>query len=677
MSGFSGINQFGSLTTQNGTKVDYKYLLEKYDADGNGEISKDEFNTAIKEEKLDKVDIASINKNGDEVVDENEMAVYEQKYKMQEAVNAMSAQITKDFSGTKSKYIAQVTLELTNYITDFAEKYAKDNTDISGMAEAFKTALPTKYTEIKKNALANDPSTFKSKVLDEMVQEFIDTQLTKSTESETTKSSLKSKYAKAIEAEASKYIKANPNCTESELRTHLENFVNQADSDKMKDAANKFQANADALGVYIDSDEIVQLKEYAKEFLTEALNNGITINLGGKNITRSSSGKDNIDSVLKTYTDGEKLKTDMETAIANLSNVSKTESIISQTKTEEAEAVEKNFSKIKGSDYQVNNSLIDYSKVDDRYFNGGEITTSDDKMYFWNYIDPTFTEHPFFKKMRNQSSKQGLELLSSDNIKSQYKTQIESILKEKGIPFDKVASVFENIYNQTALEVINSDGIISIDYDSQNSYFDHHFYTSHINIKTLLDTFNTTFNTNFAKAIDEMNVSNKDMDITDLDFSQASNDENGTTIKDEATGKDLSTLYASGKNISTKDKGSDYYTSTAEKMVERMKSQMLKKAHAMCEANGINFDEKTFESMFNNAKSVAVNTAIRGRGIEANNSVINKNDSKYLNILQKIVLKDSSCTLNVKTLLDTFAENFKTNYTTWVETEANKTKNKK
>ena len=54
MSGFSGINNFGSLTTQNGTRVDYKYLLEKYDADGNGEISKDEFNTAIKEEKLDK-----------------------------------------------------------------------------------------------------------------------------------------------------------------------------------------------------------------------------------------------------------------------------------------------------------------------------------------------------------------------------------------------------------------------------------------------------------------------------------------------------------------------------------------------------------------------------------------------------------------------------------------------
>ena len=166
MSGFSGINNFGSLTAQNGTKVDYKYLLEKHDADGNGEISKDEFNTAIKEEKLDKVDIASINKNGDEVVDENEMAVYEQKYKMQEAVNAMSAQITKDFSGTKSKYIAQVTLELTNYITDFANNYQGE---VSGMAEAFSKELPNKYTQIKKNTLANEPSSFKSQVLDEII----------------------------------------------------------------------------------------------------------------------------------------------------------------------------------------------------------------------------------------------------------------------------------------------------------------------------------------------------------------------------------------------------------------------------------------------------------------------------------------------------------------------------
>ena len=170
MSGFSGINQFGRLTTQNGKKVDYKYLLEKNDADGSGEITKDEFNTAIKEEKLDKVELSSVNTNGDDTIDENEMGVYEQKYKMQEAVNAMSAQITKDFSGNvKSKYIAQVTLELTNYITEYANNYQGD---ISGMAEDFSKELPTKYTQIKKNVLANEPSSFKSQVLDEIVNIF-------------------------------------------------------------------------------------------------------------------------------------------------------------------------------------------------------------------------------------------------------------------------------------------------------------------------------------------------------------------------------------------------------------------------------------------------------------------------------------------------------------------------
>ena len=244
MSGFSGINQFGSLTTQNGTKVDYKYLLEKYDADGNGEISKDEFNTAIKEEKLDKVDIASINKNGDEVVDENEMAVYEQKYKMQEAVNAMSAQITKDFSGTKSQYIAQVTLELTNYITEFANNYQGE---VSGMAEDFSKELPTKYTQIKKNVLANDPSSFKSQVLDEILNKTYGSEACVTTIADgggAISKTAQKKIATALEAEANKYIKANPKCSKEELKAHVEAFLNKTDAEKMKSAVETFKANA-------------------------------------------------------------------------------------------------------------------------------------------------------------------------------------------------------------------------------------------------------------------------------------------------------------------------------------------------------------------------------------------------------------------------------------------------
>ena len=650
MSGFSGINNFGSLTAQNGTKVDYKYLLEKYDADGNGEISKDEFNTAIKEEKLDKVDIASINKNGDEVVDENEMAVYEQKYKMQEAVNAMSAQITKDFSGTKSKYIAQVTLELTNYITDFANNYQGE---VSGMAEAFSKELPNKYTQIKKNTLANEPSSFKSQVLDEIINGLQAIGIAKAEGTETISNTALTKIGKSLETEANKYIKANPQCSESELKAHLEEFLNQTDADKMKSAADTFKANAASFGTYIDGDELVQLKEYAKDFLTEAVNNGVTVKLGSRNIATTNA----ITTALKSCTDGATLKADMETAIAGLSTVSKKETFIAQDKTEQAEAAEKNFSNIKGSAYQINAGLIDYSKIDSRYFDGGEI----------------YQRGKGWSGSRDKAYDEGYGILTSDNMKSQYRAQIESMLKEQGISFDKIATVFENVYNQTAQDVLNSEGMIT----GRGARGLSSKGKAHINVKTMLDNFATTFNTNIAKAIDEMNASNKDMDTIDIDYSQAGKDENGEAIKDDATGEDLSTLYASGKNISTEGKGSDYYTSTAEKMVERMKSQMLKKARAMCEANGVTFDEKVFNTMFNNAKSIAVNTGVTGTG--------GKSMMKIGNLLINIYTlgifgskgESSSCTLNTKLLLDTFTENFKTNYTTWVETEANKTKNKK
>ena len=685
MSGFSGINQFGSLTTQNGTKVDYKYLLEKYDADGNGEISKDEFNTAIKEEKLDKVELSSVNTNGDDTIDENEMGVYEQKYKMQEAVNAMSAQITKDFSGNvKSKYIAQVTLELTNYITEYANNYQGD---ISGMAEDFSKELPTKYTQIKKNVLANEPSSFKSQVLDEIVNNLQTGVTTKAEGAETISDTTLIKMGKLLETEANKYIKANPKCTESELKAHLEAFINQTDVEKMKSAADIYKANTNSFGPIVDNDELVDLKEYAKDFLTEAVNNGVTVKLGNRNIATTNA----ITTALKSYTDGNILRKDMETAISGLSTVSKKDTIIAQDKTEQAEAAEKNFTNIKGSAYQINPALIDYSKVDSRYFNGGEI----------------YQRGKGWSGSKDKAYNEGYGILTSDNMKSQYKAQIESMLKEQGISFDKIETVFENVYNQSAQDVLNSDGMIT----GRGARGLSSKGKAHINVKTMFDNFATTFNTNIAKAIDEMNASNKDMDTIDLDYTITGKDDNGNAITEQ--GEDLSQLYACGKKITVKGKGSDYYTNLAERMINQMAKQMRTKAEAMCEANGVEFDEKVFNTMFNNAKSIAVNTGVTGRGGKSDNgwcyagaaaggvgaaasaagtaffvagvtwtipavgwavAGASAITGTVLGLLGKG--HSSSCTLDTKTLLDTFAENFKQNYSTWVETEANKAKNK-
>ena len=716
MSGFSGINQFGSLTTQNGTRVDYKYLLEKYDADGNGEISKDEFNTAIKVEKLDKVELSSVNTNGDDTIDENEMGVYEQKYKMQETVNAMSAQITKDFSGNvKSKYIAQVTLELTNYITEYANNYQGN---ISGMAEAFSKELPTKYEEIKKNVLANEPSSFKSQVLDDILNRIYGSESSVTpiaNNGGTISETAQKKIATALEAEANKYIKTNPKCSEEELKAHLEAFLNQTDAEKMKSAADTFKANAASFGIYIDSDELTQLKEYAKDFLTEAVNNGVTVKLGSRNIATTNA----ITTALKSYTDGATLKADMETAISGLSTVSKKDTIIAQDKIEQAEAAEKNFTNIKGSAYQINARLLDYSKIDSRYYDGGEI----------------YQRGKGWSGSRDKAYDEGYNILTSDNMKSQIKSQIETMLKEQGITFDKIETIFENVYNQSAQEVLNLDGMIT----GRGARGCSSKGKAYINVKTMIDNFVTTFNTNITKAVDEMNKSSKDMDTIDIDYSQAGKDENGNAIKDETTGEDLSTLYATGKTITTRKHGADYYVSIAEKMVDRMKSQMLTKARAMCSANGVEFDETVFKTMFNNAKSIAVNAAVTGMdsdgksfggvagtvgkstgivggsalaagagvvmadaiagsatvgaGISLGASSIAAGAAVSAvpvagwvaggaivvgSILSSVIGSGhhSESTLNTKTLLDTFAENFKQNYSNWVETEANKTKKK-
>ena len=196
-------------------------------------------------------------------------------------------------------------------------------------------------------------------------------------------------------------------------------------------------------------------------------------------------------------------------------------------------------------------------------------------------------------------------------------------------------------------------------------------------------------------------------------------DENGNPITQD--GVDISTLYASGNKLTTKKKGADYYVSLAEKMIDNMKSQLLKKAKAMCDANGVTFDNKVFDTMFNNAKSVAINkgvTGVNAKGASVSfggiaggtgagvaggvaHAAITVAAAKAGGLagsfggpvgiaigagIGAIVGgiaslfgsgNHSSCTLDTKTLLDTLTNEFKTNYTAWVEAEAAEAKNKK
>lgn len=689
MSGFSGINQFGSLTTQSGQRLTFK----DFDKDGDGKITQEEYDTVMNEMKLDSVELSSVDKNGDKEISEDEFAQWEQKTQMQTAVNDMAGAISKDFAG-KTQYLAEVTTALKEYIEEFAASYTGD---ISGMAEAFKAALPAKYEEIKSNAVSNDPDTVKSNVLDEIYTDLTATKGEGRTEAgESMPAATAKRIAKELEAEADKFIKGyNGENLQTDLKAHLEEYMNKSDAEKLKDAADAFNTGANSFGAMIDNGaDLKQLKEYAKEFLLAALDKGVTVKLGGTTIKTEAA----ITTALKKFSDGDELKAAMEEVIAGLNTETLKNTLIKEEEIKAQEAADKAFTDIKGDAYKVDASLIDYSSIDG-YFNNGEI----------------YERGKGWGGSRDKAYAKGQEVLNNSNLKSQMKAQIESMLEAKGIPFEKIETVFENIYNQSVADTLNAEGMIT----GRGARGLSKKGKAYINIKNMVDSFVNTFNTNIAKAIDEMNASDKDMDTIDLDYTQAGKDENGNPITQD--GVDISTLYASGKTLTTKKKGEDYYVSLAEKMIDNMKSQLLKKAKAMCDANGVTFDNKVFDTMFNNAKSIAINKGVTGvnaegasvsfGGIAAGTGAGVAGGVAHAAITVAAAKagglagsfggpagiaigagigaivggiaslfgsgNHSSCTLDTKTLLDTLTNEFKTNYTAWVEAEAAEAKNKK
>ena len=689
MSGFSGINQFGSLTTQSGQRLTFK----DFDKDGDGKITQEEYDTVMNEMKLDSVELSSVDKNGDKEISEDEFAQWEQKTQMQTAVNDMAGAISKDFAG-KTQYLAEVTTALKEYIEEFAASYTGD---ISGMAEAFKAALPAKYEEIKSNAVSNDPDTVKSNVLDEIYTDLTAPTVDSREESgESMPADTAKRIAKELEAEADKFIKAyKGDNLQTDLKAHLEEYMNKSDAEKLKDAADAFNTGANSFGAMIDNGaDLKQLKEYAKEFLLAALDKGVTVKLGGTTIKTEAA----ITTALKKFSDGDELKAAMEEVIAELNTETLKNTLIKEEEIKAQEAADKAFTDIKGDAYKVDASLIDYSSIDG-YFNNGEI----------------YERGKGWGGSRDKAYAKGQEVLNNSNLKSQMKAQIESMLEAKGIPFEKIETVFENIYNQSVQDTLNAEGMIT----GRGARGLSKKGKAYINIKNMVDSFVNTFNTNIAKAIDEMNASDKDMDTIDLDYTQAGKDENGNPITQD--GVDISTLYASGKTLTTKKKGEDYYVSLAEKMIDNMKSQLLKKAKAMCDANGVTFDNKVFDTMFNNAKSIAINKGVTGvnaegasvsfGGIAAGTGAGVAGGVAHAAITVAAAKagglagsfggpagiaigagigaivggiaslfgsgNHSSCTLDTKTLLDTLTNEFKTNYTAWVEAEAAEAKNKK
>ncbi len=600
---FSGINQFGSLTLQNGQRLSFNDIK---DIDGDGKISKDEFNAFLKENNVDTIELSLVDKNGDGEITEQEFAVLEQKQQMQEAVNAIAQDISIDFAGTT--LIPEITAKLKDLIADYENNY---NGDVSKMAEAFKQELPANYERIKNEVLANDPNTIRTNTVNDIIADLASTKSSDGSPALTV--AAKNTLAKQLDNVAAAYMKANPNATPAELTEYLNEWLTKTDAEKMADDVSKYQERVARYGETIESSELAGLKECAKYLVQAALDNGVAAKLGEQTVTAT-----NVNAVLNKYTDGAALKADIQAFIDGLSTVNKKDQIIADEAAKAEAAAEKAFTDIPGSAYAVNPSLIDYSNIPG-YANNEKYSV---------------------KGRKNSGAVKDQVRQQLESLKSQIKAQIEKMLESKGVPADKVAQIFDNVFQDTLTSFINGLGTTS----KRTGFLGlgKGKCTAADGIQTIVQNFITAFNTNIAARIDEMNKTNTDMDLVDIDYTAMAKDDEGN-----ADPGVLNALQNGGAVVGFHNRSENYnVTEEAKEMINKLKPQMLQKAMNMCRANGIEFDNTVFTTMFNNAQSSA---------IAAGSKEINLGFVKCANI-------------NPQSIATTFTTEFKTNYTTWVET---------
>ena len=687
------INNFGNLTNKAGQRI----RLEDLDTNGDGKVQKEELTEFLKENKLDEVTFLSkVDKDNSGDIDADEFALWEQKEQMQTALNNLSKQISTDFSGGKAQYIKQVQTELTSFFEGYADTYlAEDGNEVSGLAAAFLAELPQKYAEIKEG-IAGNQDNIKSQVIDAVVSSLglPSTNEVKATEGgarggEIFPSTLRQTIAKAVEKEADAYIKANGgSVSEEELTAHLEEFLYKSDYEKMEDAITNWNNTKNVYGDYIDSNELASLKEDVKTLLMTAIEQGVTINLGGSNIKTEAA----VTTALKKFNDGQELIAAVDAALSEISKAGYVEKKLDEYNIEQARKAHEAYMSIPGSAYQVNAGTLDYSTIPGYY--------SDEKFR-------TKGKSGHDEKLRDQA----MDTINQSTLKDQMKKQIMDMLNAQGVPFDKVANIFENCYTDALRETLEGITSTKINHRWLNK---NKKYETDQGIKTLVDNFITNFNTKIAAAIDEMNASDKDFDTVDLDLTHLGEDENGNKIETE-NNDDLLRAYQSGQTLKTERHGADYYNSIAEKVIDGMKAQMLSKFMAMCDANGVEFDNTAFNTMFNNAKGAALAKGVSG---------IDAKGQKYVggiagasvgvaagaaaasgaltplftsaslaaavpgagwfiggaSLLAVALLsifgsgRHSESSLDMRALVDTFTQDFKTNSESWVEGEKNKTK---
>lgn len=616
MTDLSGINQFGSITTQNGTKLTFKDL----DLNGDGEVTEEEFKSVLESVETDSVDLSAGKGAEDKTLTDEQVLDYTIDAQIQEALNDLMGQISKDFTGANADLSSEMIAALKEFAETFKAEYIGDT---SKMVEEFNAQLPEKYEELKSEILPSTQNPVKSEVLDDILED-IQNILSAADLSDNVTKPIIQTLGKKLETLADKFISSyTGNNMKADLRSYLQSQLTKSDSEKMTDAIENYRNVYNNLGVYIDSGELNTLKNAVREFFGEALDNGLILRMNGVNVASEAA----IETLLKKYTDAEELNSDMELLINSLSTDKMLQSAMNDAKTASENLADTAFGTLTGDDVMIERSLssIDYSQIPGYYENS---TIKSSKRGF---------------RGLEQAQDKARDLLET-SLKEQFRNQIANNLQEKGIPFEKIETVFETVFTQASLNAVAAcvDTNRGLIFWAKSSF----------NVQDLVNTFTDEFNEMISTTINEMNASNTDMDLQDIDYTKALVRNDYSKYVDPA----LQEAFEKGETLVSKVsfRNGSKYEDMAEDMINRLKSTMLSKSMAMCEANGVEFDNDAFNNVFNNSQTIAIM-----------NSTTTKQNSLWSGFRKTITFNPQDC-------LTTFTETFKNNYTVWVESEKQK-----
>lgn len=453
--------------------------FEDLDKDKDGTISKEEYESLLNEISADSLEISTEKNVPDKYVNEDQQAVLEQEFMMEEALDEIKGQISIDFCGENSKYIADVAFDLKDYLEEFKTNYEGD---VSGMAEAFKEVLPAKYEELKAAYLANDPIVAKSQVLDEIIERLA---------GQADESNLQL-LGKFLEAEADSYIEAyEGDDLAADLKAHLEVYMSN-EGEKLKEPIAEYQAFSDSLGAYVDSNEFEQLKEKTKEFIQGVLAQGLILRYGSIFSREYIHDENSMVRFFNEIKDAEDLRTKMEKIISRANN--------SQTLLEQIEAG------------LLTEADVPKSQGTDECEAAGETAQTDTSVY---QVDASKID--IGCRTSEEEKSDVLDILRSDSFKNQFKLQIMENLAKQGVSFATLEATFNNVYEAS----IDEYYLGNLPEDSYYTYrLGSNTVKTRIYTNTITEDFTGIFNEKMTEAINKNNESDTDFDLNNIDTSE-------------------------------------------------------------------------------------------------------------------------------------------------------------